>query len=471
MNTTTTGFDRRGLLAGMGGMAAGAAMLQAGSAHAAQPATAAVDGSESAKLFLPPDGVEPAGYDRLSLDWSKQRLNLLCDMLKAQGIEGILLTNQWNIIYFTGLWHTTTERMIHCFIPTATATPIWFYPALDRDLIQSWWFDDGDMYFDWLDVEGSMPHLGIVEKGETNDLWRWMLKGIAKRGFSGKSLAVDTELVPTKQAKVAEELGMPMADASAACFYFRMRKTPEEIALTRRAYSYFDRIHAYARDLILTHGTDLTDYEVGNAAEKFGVDMIMKDLAPDGKPHNAVGISVGVAVRAGQPTGYPHPNQFYYNKIQRGQAMQVAGVVRIGGCGGECYRPYMIGPRTGHMEKVWTAARDACLMQKDLSRKGTLASDVAYAIHKLQVDAGMQDYIYHRPAHGEGMEGHQPPYLALGDHTVLDTGMMFSVEPGLFDPETGTGANFSDGFIVQEEGPSLQMSRLPWSEEWAWINI
>lgn len=49
--------------------------------------------------------------------------------------------------------------------------------------------------------------------------------------------------------------------------------------------------------------------------------------------------------------------------------------------------------------------------------------------------------------------------------------MMFSVEPGLFDPETGTGANFSDGFIVKDSGPSLQMSRLPWSEEWAWINI
>jgi Xaa-Pro aminopeptidase len=35
------------------------------------------------------------------------------------------------------------------------------------------------------------------------------------------------------------------------------------------------------------------------------------------------------------------------------------------------------------------------------------------------------------------MEGHQPPWLALGDPTVLEEGMMFSVEPGLYDPEKG----------------------------------
>ena len=446
-------------------------MLGLASPGLGQTGQTAVDGSESARLFLPPDGLEAASIDRLPLSWSKERTSQLCASLEEQGLDGILLTNQWNIIYFTGLWHTTTERMIHCFIPTATAQPVWFYPALDRDLIRTWWYDDGEMYFDWLDVEGSMPHLGTVEKGPTHDLWRWLMQGLAKRGFSGKPLAVDTELVESKQSKVVEELGAPMRDAGDLCLSYRMRKTPTEIALTRRAYSYFDRIHAYARDLILTHGTDLMDYEIANAAEKFGVDLIMNDIANDGKPHNAVGVQVGVSVRAGQPTGYPHPNQFYYNKVERGQALQVAGVVRIGGCGGELYRPYMIGPRTAHMEKLWAAARDACLMQKDLSRKGTLCSDVAYAIHQFQVGEGVQDYIYHRPAHGEGMEGHQPPYLALGDHTVLDTGMMFSVEPGLFDPATGTGANFSDGFIVADEGPSMQMSRLPWSEEWAYLTI
>ena len=54
---------------------------------------------------------------------------------------------------------------------------------------------------------------------------------------------------------------------------------------------------------------------------------------------------------------------------------------------------------------------------------------------------------------------------------MLEPGMCFSVEPGLYDPEHGIGSNFSDGFIVQPEGPSRQMSRLPWSEEWCWIKL
>jgi Xaa-Pro dipeptidase len=320
-------------------------------------------------------------------------------------------------------------------------------------------------------VAGAAPQEGKVVKGPTLDLWRWALEGLKRRGFAAKKLAADKELVPSAQQTVVQVLGKPMNSVADDCMHLRQRKTPEELALTRRAYGYFDRIHAFARDLLMTRGTDLTDFEIANAAQKFGTDLIMADIKRDGAPHSAVGIEVDISCRVGQATGYPHPNQFHYNKVERGKALQVAGVVRIGGCGGELYRPYMIAPRTAHMQRVWTVTRDACLMQRDLSRKGTLCSDVAFPIHAFQVKEGVQKYVYHRPAHGEGMEGHQPPYLSLGDHTVLDSGMCFSVEPGLFDPQTGTGANFSDMFVVQASGPSLQMSRLPWSEQWAWIDI
>jgi len=390
--------------------AGAASALAAGST----PASAAT-GAESEKLFLPPDRLSAFTSDRLPLTWSKERMRHLQARLAERGYQAVFLTDQWNIIYFTGLFHTRTERMLHAFIPTDGEHPIWFYPALDRDLIHSWRYEDGDMYFDWLNVEGAAPQEGKVIRGPTQDLWRWALDGLKRRGFAGKKLAADKELVPSAQKAVVEVLGQPMASAAEACLYFRERKTPEELALTRRAYAYFDRIHAFARDLILAHGTDLTDFEVGNAATKYGTDLIMADIKHDGRPHGAVGIEVEIQCRVGETTAYPHPNQFLYNKLQRGKALQVEGVV--------------------------------------------------------QIEQGMKKYIYHRPAHGEGMEGHQPPYLALGDHTILDTGMCFSVEPGLFDPQTGSGANFSDLFAVESDGPSLQMSRLPWSEEWHWIKL
>ena len=441
---------------------------------AAETAEAAVKrapaSANSASLYLPEDNLKPATIDRLPLEWHQQRAQLLRGKLAEAGYEGILLTNRWNIIYFTGLWHTTTERLVNVFLPLK-GDPVWFYAALDRDLVKTWWYSDGEMYFDWPHAEGAFPNEGKVQMGAKVDLTDWMLKGLKRRGFADKKLAADAEIVPSMQRKVVSVLGKEMGAAGDMCMDFRMRKTPEELALMRRAYNYFNQMHAHARDLLLEHGTDLTDYDIGSAATKYGVDLVMADIKRDGAPHTAVGITIQVACRVGKSTASPHPNQFLHNKVTRGQAIQIEGGVTIAGCGGELYRAMFIHPLTDQMKKLWTVSRDSCLIQKEESIAGVTGSTVAYKIHMHQVKNGVAPYIYHRPAHGQGWEGHQPPYLSLGDYTMLEKGMCFSVEPGLYDPANGIGSNFSDVFVVESEGPSRQMSRLPWSEEWCWVKL
>ena len=153
-------MNRRALLSNVGAATA----LLAG-ADALKPSVAAtVARATSASLLLPKDHLAPATMDRLPLEWHKGRTRALQARLAAAGYEGILLTDQWNIIYFTGLFHTNTERMMHAFIPTAGDHPIWFFPALDRDLVRSWWFEDGDMYFDWLNVDGAAPVRAMVKE-------------------------------------------------------------------------------------------------------------------------------------------------------------------------------------------------------------------------------------------------------------------------------------------------------------------
>jgi len=128
-------INRRELLVNVGA----ASTLLAGTA-ATGPTfadTTPATGAESAKLFLPADRLQASTADRLPLSWSKERFRTLQARLGAGGYDGILLTDEWNVIYFTGLFHTTTERMIHAFIPTVGDHPVWFYPALDRDLIRT----------------------------------------------------------------------------------------------------------------------------------------------------------------------------------------------------------------------------------------------------------------------------------------------------------------------------------------------
>ena len=461
-------LNRRSFLSAAAGAAAG---LAAESARAAEPGPP----SKSSPLFLKEDdGLVPATVDRLPLEWHQGRTKALQAWLNEEGYAGILLSDRWNIIYFTGLFHTTTERPFFVYLPADRLAAIWFHPGLDRDLVSSWWSTEAESFFDYLHADGAFPNEGKVQQGKTVDLFEWVLRGLKKRGCEGKRIATDREL-SRRQAETAGRVFLKetkFESAADKCERMRMVKTPEELALWRRAYRVFDETHAFARDLLLAKGTELTDFELGHAAEEFGLNRIMQGIKRDGAPHTAVGISLGVSVRVGKATSYPHPNQFFHNKIQKGQALQVAGGVRIGGCGGELYRAYLLAPWTDHQKKVWTVSRDCCLMQKDLSRDGVACSTVAYQIHQFQVKNGTQKYIYHRPAHGMGMEGHQPPYLALGDYTMLQPGMIFSVEPGLYDPENGFGVNWSDGFVVQPGGkPSLQMSRLPWSEEWCLIKL
>lgn len=68
------------------------------------------------------------------------------------------------------------------------------------------------------------------------------------------------------------------------------------------------------------------------------------------------------------------------------------------------------------------------------------------------------------------MEGHQPPYLSLGDETVLEEGMVLSNEPGLYNPEGGWGYNHSNTILVGKDGGNV-LNRTPLTAEWCWLAL
>jgi len=430
------------------------------------------DSGESAKLLIKnPDHPKAADFDRLPMDWYTKTVNRLKEKAGEKGVDVILLQERWNIVYFTGLFHSTTERPFFAVCPVDEDGLYWYHPGLDRDLVSSWWNTDNSYYFDFLHAEGGFPNLGQVVMGRTVDLFEWLLAGLKARGWGDKVIGIDTELPYSRMKKVKDILPKArIVDISQICMNMRMVKTEEEIALTQKAMDYFSQIHAFARDYLLNKGTDATDFEIGKTAEEYGTNLIMKDIKRDGKPHTAVGIQVRISCRTGAATGYPHPNQSFHNKIKKGDALQIAGVVRIGGYGGECYRYFQIEPWDDHRKKVWQIVTDCVRIQEAESKAGRRCADVAYSIHKYQVENGMSKLIYHRPAHGEGMEGHQPPWIALGDRTVLEEGMTFSVEPGLYDPENGFGYNPSDNLLVTKTKGVL-MSRVPYTEEWMVLKL
>ena len=306
------------------------------------------------------------------------------------------------------------------------------------------------------------------------DLFEWMLQGVRSRGLGGGTIAVDWSLSESQIASVSKVIpGTRFVNVQADCLSMQQIKTSEELRLSQRAYRYFDRIHAFARDYILERGTDLTDFELGQALQGFGIELLMNDVIADGRPHSAVGIEVtSNYVRAGIASAYPHPNQFFYQQLERGQTMYVNCDIKLGGMGGECYRNYLIGPWTSEQERMWEVVAETIQIQEEESKAGAVCSDIAAKIHQHQVDAGMAEYIYHRPAHGQGQffSGHQPPFIALGDYSVLEENMTFSMEPGLYDAARGIGINPSDNLrVIADRG--VRFSSVPFSKEWSLLEL
>ena len=442
------------------------------------------DGQESltsgnSERLLPqhPDHGEPApvGDDRRPLEWHQMRTRTLKERLTDCGAEAVLLNTDQNIVYFTGCFRGSGERPTWSLFPTQEEdTVYWYSPGIDRDLIESWWCTENEYYFGYPHAEGGFPNRGQVVQGPTVDLFEWMLQGVRSRGLGGGTIAVDWSLSESQIASVSKVIpGTRFVNVQADCLSMQQIKTSEELRLSQRAYRYFDRIHAFARDYILERGTDLTDFELGQALQGFGIELLMNDVIADGRPHSAVGIEVtSNYVRAGIASAYPHPNQFFYQKLERGQTMYVNCDIKLGGMGGECYRNYLIGPWTSEQERMWEVVAETIQIQEEESKAGAVCSDIAAKIHQHQVDAGMAEYIYHRPAHGQGQffSGHQPPFIALGDYSVLEENMTFSMEPGLYDAARGIGINPSDNLrVIADRG--VRFSSVPFSKEWSLLEL
>jgi len=471
---------RRAVLRDLGvglSVASAAATSLACSRRAEQEGDVPTSGGSRALLVDEPRQPAPAplGYDRLPLEWHQARARRLKELASERGVDAVLLRSDQNQVYFTGCFRRSGERSTWVLFPVAESdTAYWYAPSIDRDLIRTWWATENEYYFCYPHASGGFPNKGELATGNRVDLFAWMLEGVARRGFGAQTIGVDFELTESQRAAAASVVpNATFVGIGDLCLDMQIIKTPEEIALTQRAYRYFDEVHAFARDYILERGTDATDFEVGQALQAYGLALMLEDVDFDGRPHTAVGMEVtSHYVRTGVSTAYPHPNQFFYSKIERGQPVYVNTDIRLGGMGGEGYRNYVIAPGSAAHEKMWQVVTDSALLLRDEAKPGVRCSDLAYKVHEFQINNGMADFIYHRPCHGQGQfyAGHQAPFIALGDDSVIEAGMMFSVEPGLYDEANGIGVNPSDILLIQEDG-AVFMTRVPWTKEWAFLDL
>lgn len=407
---------------------------------------------------------------RLTVDWYRRNVQRFQERLKVLKLNGAIITDVLNRNYLTGIFLTETERPNYLFVPSE-GEAVAFIPGLDRDMAASWWVKDYEWYFDY-------PHAGeynhvVWQAGPKQDLFAWMLKGLERRGFGRAKLGIDRELTPSAARKFRDALPRAkQTDISHELLAMRMVKTPEELQLMQKAIDLHDAMLSFAREFILEGGTSITDFDVRMATETFGTLTLMEAMSGEitGHAHQGVGINLRFSCRAGAATAYPHPNQFFHARMERGQAVQISSVILVGGYGGEGYRALHIAPMNDLQKRMWDVHTEMTLKQAEFCKEGTRCREVAESVLAIARKNGLEKYVYHRPAHGQGMEGHQAPYLALGDDTTLRENMTFSNEPGLYDLAGGYGYNHSNCVRVGKDRGTI-MNKTPLTREFCWLKI
>jgi Xaa-Pro aminopeptidase len=107
--------------------------------------------------------------------------------------------------------------------------------------------------------------------------------------------------------------------------------------------------------------------------------------------------------------------------------------------------------RADKLAEVYGVVRRAQEAALRAIRPGAVAESVDQAARAVIAEAGHGDYFGHGLGHGIGLQVHEGPAVRPGSKTLLEPGMVFTVEPGIYLPDWG-GIRIEDDVLVTPDG-------------------
>ncbi len=122
-------------------------------------------------------------------------------------------------------------------------------------------------------------------------------------------------------------------------------------------------------------------------------------------------------------------------------------------------RVFAMGDLRPEIDQIAKFVQDANAAARAAVKPGVPASAVDHAARQVIEDAGYGEYFFHRTGHGLGLEVHEEPNISKFDQTILEPGMTFTIEPGIYLPKRG-GVRIEDNIVVTEDG-GLSLTSAP----------
>lgn len=379
----------------------------------------------------------PVTQMKISAEEHRQRCEKLLMHLHAEGLNGVVLFDRQYVLYYTGFAFIPTERPM-AFVMNKRGERGMFVPRLELEHAQAnALIDRVDHYLEYpytahpmiafqkmLDEMGMQGPVGADEDG-----YPWVF------GYRGP--------------KLSEMLNAPVRSVRAFVEDAMMIKSPAEIRLIREACVWANLGH-----VLLQRYTKVgaTETEVSQRAGDEATRAMYDAIGPiyRGQSEYYGGVVAGYRGQIGRNAAIPHAlaNNLTF---QPGDVLVTGAAAPVWGYHSELERTMVMGKASDEQKFLFdhmVALQDTAL---EAIRPGVPCSEVDKIVRAYYEQHDLMPYWKHHVGHAIGLRYHEGPFLDLGDPTIIQPGMVFTVEPGLYSKGVG-GFRHSDTVVVTEDG-------------------
>lgn len=367
----------------------------------------------------------------------KARADKLHNHIQAEKLSGVVLFNNDYILYYTGFAFIPTERPV-AFVINAQGEKGLFVPRLEVEhaqanaavgLVEHYLEYPHDPH-PMQTFKKMLDNMGIRNAiGADTDGYPWVF------GYRGPTLS---ELIQAQVMRVAAFIEDQM-----------MIKSEAELALIAESVKWGHLAHT-----LLQRYTQvgLTETEVSARVSTEANATMLDTIGPIYRAQSVFsrGASAGYRGQIGRNSAIPHA---LANNItfQPGDVLVTGAGAPVWGYHSELERTMIIGPATDEQKRLFdhmVALQDTAFAAMG---PGAPCAVVDEAVRAYYEKHNLMSHWKHHVGHAIGLRYHEAPFLDIGDSTVMQPGMVFTVEPGLYHPNLG-GFRHSDTVAITEEG-------------------
>lgn len=350
-----------------------------------------------------------------------KRLERLISLMNAAGLHALVLNPGPTLVYLTGLHFHLSERPTTLIVAPPNP-PALIIPQLESDKART----------------ASIP-LQMFPFGDNPAMWKQTFQAAADaNALDGKKIGVEPTRLRFLEMKYLQAAARSAAFVSAEPVLSSLRicKDASEIDAMREAACIAQRALQDTLPLV----------KPGITERQLAAELIIALLRNGSSSELPFAPIVAFGENSANPHAVPTDRM-----LKPGDLLLFDWGANYADYFSDITRTFALGDPGEELHRIYQLVQSANEAGRAAGKPSLAAGAIDAAARAVIEAGGYGDYFTHRTGHGLGMESHEPPYLFGENELLLQPGMVYTVEPGIYLPGVG-GVRIEDDMLVTPHG-------------------